>query len=336
MKDSDHSYKLLFSHPEMVADLLRGYVKEEWVQRVDFSTLEKVSGSYVSDDLREREDDAVWRVRLADEWLYVYLLLEFQSKVDRFMAVRMMTNLGLLYQDLVRSKGLTASGKLPPVLPVVLYNGDARWNAAENIGELVESIPGGLARYRPSLTYLLLDEGALMERGAESTRNLVTALFRLEKSRDKGDILSVVENLIEWLSQPGQAELRRAFSVWMNRVMTPPEDGLDLELEGAKEATDMLSKRMEEWRQEAREQGLREGREEGREEGARNGMSLLLVKMMETRFGEVSPSVVEKIGTLGSATLSEMAERILVAGSVAEVLGDPPAERSGSSKAPPR
>ena len=97
MKDSDHGYKLLFSHPEMVEDLLRGYVEEEWVSRLDFSTLEKVSGSYVSDDFREREDDAVWRVRLeGDDWLYVYLLLEFQSKVDRFMALRVMTYLGLL------------------------------------------------------------------------------------------------------------------------------------------------------------------------------------------------------------------------------------------------
>jgi predicted transposase YdaD len=88
MNDHDHSYKLLFSHPEMIADLLRGYVKEDWVDRVDFSTLEKVSGSYITDDLREREDDVVWRVRFADEWLYVYLLLEFQSTVDRTTATR--------------------------------------------------------------------------------------------------------------------------------------------------------------------------------------------------------------------------------------------------------
>lgn len=28
----DHSYKLLFSHPEMVRDLLTGFVKEDWVE----------------------------------------------------------------------------------------------------------------------------------------------------------------------------------------------------------------------------------------------------------------------------------------------------------------
>ena len=77
--DHDHSYKLLFSHPEMVADLLRGFVLEDWVKDLDFATLERVSGGYVADDLREREDDIVWRVRFGGEWLYVYLLIEFQS-----------------------------------------------------------------------------------------------------------------------------------------------------------------------------------------------------------------------------------------------------------------
>jgi predicted transposase YdaD len=70
--DHDSGYKLLFSHPDMVEDLLRGFVKEDWVQQLDFSTLEKDSGHYVSDDLRQREDDVVWRVRFRDEWLYVY------------------------------------------------------------------------------------------------------------------------------------------------------------------------------------------------------------------------------------------------------------------------
>ena len=50
--EHDHAYKLLFSHPQMVADLLRGFVREAWVQQLDFSTLEPVSGHYVSDDWR--------------------------------------------------------------------------------------------------------------------------------------------------------------------------------------------------------------------------------------------------------------------------------------------
>ena len=118
--EHDNSYKLLFAHARMVEDLLRGFVQEAWVDEVDFATLERVSGSYVSDDLREREDDLIWRVRLGPDWLYIYLLLEFQSTVDPYMAVRILVYVGLLYQALIRARQLPPSGKLPPVVPVVL------------------------------------------------------------------------------------------------------------------------------------------------------------------------------------------------------------------------
>jgi len=67
-----------------------------------YSTLEKMPGSYVTDDLRQRADDVVWRVKADGEWVYLYLLIEFQSSVDAWMAVRIMTYVGLLYQDLIR------------------------------------------------------------------------------------------------------------------------------------------------------------------------------------------------------------------------------------------
>ena len=100
--DHDHAYKLLFSEPEIIIDLLKGFVHEDWVKELDFKTLEKVSGSYVTDDLRAREDDVIWRVKCQQSWIYIYLLIEFQSTIDKYMAVRLMTYMGLLYQDLIQ------------------------------------------------------------------------------------------------------------------------------------------------------------------------------------------------------------------------------------------
>jgi hypothetical protein len=39
--EHDQSYKLLFSHAELVADLLRGFVCEDWLKALDFTSLEK-------------------------------------------------------------------------------------------------------------------------------------------------------------------------------------------------------------------------------------------------------------------------------------------------------
>ncbi len=92
----DSGYKQLFAFPAMVKDLLQGFVKEDWVEDLDFDTLERKNGSYVSDDLRTREDDIIWRVkwRGSDRCLYVYLLLEFQTEHEqRLGAIRALPDL---------------------------------------------------------------------------------------------------------------------------------------------------------------------------------------------------------------------------------------------------
>jgi hypothetical protein len=63
MAGHDTGYERLFPNHEMVADLLTGFVREPWVAEVELDTLERVNASYVSDDLREREDDLLWRPR---------------------------------------------------------------------------------------------------------------------------------------------------------------------------------------------------------------------------------------------------------------------------------
>jgi len=76
--------------------------------------------------------------------LYVYILLEFQSTVDRFMVVRMLTYIGLLYQDLIKRGQVKEGDYLPPVLPLVLYNGRTPWKAALDLEKLVAPAPGKL------------------------------------------------------------------------------------------------------------------------------------------------------------------------------------------------
>ncbi|QEA40833.1 Rpn family recombination-promoting nuclease/putative transposase [Pistricoccus aurantiacus] len=273
----DQSYKLLFSEPRTVRDLLTGFVREAWVKQLDLDSLEKVSSTFVTDDLRDREDDVIWRVRFGDEWLYVYLLIEFQSTVDAFMALRIMTYVGLLYQDLVKQKKLTQSGKLPPVLPIVLYNGGKRWNAARNVSELVQPVPGGLEQYRPDLPYLLLDEGAIVasEQWPKETRNVVSAIFRLEYHRSHQDAIELIGLLVQWLQAPEQTRLRRHFALWIKRVLLPSwvpddEEAEWQALNDLNEVHNMLAERAKQWPEHWKQEGRQEGEEKARLETARN------------------------------------------------------------------
>ena len=304
----DHSYKLMFSHKQMVRDLLSGFVKEAWVEQLDFSRMEQVSGTYITDELRDREDDMIWRIWWRDRWLYVYLLLEFQSREDDFMAVRIMSYLGLLYQDLIRQEAFTPSGKLPPVLPIVLYNGEKRWTAAQNIAHLVESVPGGLERYRPELSYLLLDEGAIVDAPgwSDEMRNIVAAVFRIEKHRNEKDVSEAMGHLAEWLSGPEQASLRRAIIIWFYRVFLPncapelefPEVS---DLTNLHEVHDMLAERIKKWPEQWEERGRLEAEQRALESKRNAARKLItLTEMNDQLIADIEELPVEEVEKLRS------------------------------------
>ena len=274
----DAAYKDLFSHPRMVEDLLRGFAAREWSDALDFSTLEKLPAEYVSDDLRRRHGDALWRVRFGEKaWLYLLVMLEFQSTTDRYMAVRILVYTGLLYQDLIRRGAFGDDGRLPPVLPVVLYNGRPRWTAPVEVADLIAPVEETLAPYQPSQRYFLLDERRWGEDDLPR-RNLVSALVGLENSGSAERLSKVLGALSGWLHGPGEDELRRAFVEWVRQVVLPGRfPGAALPVAQALEGGGaMLAESVKEWTEqwfrEGQERGLEQGREQGREQGLALGL----------------------------------------------------------------
>ena len=291
----DAAYKTLFSHPRVVGDLLRGFVPEPWTDALDLDSLEKLPAEFTSDDLRrQRRADAVWRIRFRGEWLYVLVLLEFQSTEDRYMALRILVYTGLLHQDLIRRGALGPHGVLPPVLPIVLYNGAPAWKAEAEVSRLIAPVHEDLARYQPSQRYLLLDEGRLGDEDLPE-RNLVSAIVRLEGCRTVAEVLRTLGELAQWLRGSGEVEFQRAFAAWVWSVVMPRQsdaealaDGPELAHgQGFEEVPTMLAERAQEWWEEIRREGLRAGREEGREEGraeVREAQQRLLSRLAARKF----------------------------------------------------
>jgi len=309
MVDHDGGYKLLFGNKRMVEDLLRGFVPQSWVDELDFSTLQLCEGSYVAEDHDRFEQDMVWRVRWEGErtqgerrWLYVYLLLEFQSRVERFMAVRMLNYLSLLYLDLVKQRELTESDKLPPVLPLVLYNGEQRWSAPRQVSELIETVPGGLTVYRPSLEYLVIDENRYSEEELASLENLAAALFRLEQSREPRRVREIVDALARRLQGAGKGPMRRAFGQWLHKVLLPERfPGVEIpETESLEDAQTMLRQRVIEW-----DRRVQELKEAGRRE--------ILLRQLEHKFGTVDPAARRRIEDAEDRQLLAWGENLLTA-----------------------
>jgi len=309
MGDHDHSYKLLFAHPRMVRELLETFVGGDWLAEVNFDTLEQVSDGYISDDLRARADDMVWRIRCGKH--HVYLLIEFQSRVDSFMAARVLAYVALLYQDLIRARQVRRGRGLPTILPLVLHNGAARWEAAEDLGSLLKPAPPGLERYSANVRYVSIDEGSYDDDELARHDNLVASLFRLEQCREYARVELLVSQLLAKLKDTGQASLCRAFAVWLDKVVLRRLSSGDVTMSDIWEKQTMLSERFDEWEAQFRREGHREGRKDGE--------AALLTLLLHKRFGELPKSVRARVGAASPEKLEQWGERLLEVSSLDEL-----------------
>ena len=311
----------------MVEDLLHGFAARDWSGALDFASLAPLPASYVSHDLRQRHGDLVWRVRFHDQrWLYLVLHLEFQSTVDRAMAVRMLAYTTLLYQKLIGEGVLREHDALPPVLPVVIYNGRRRWNAAADVSELIASGGAALARYQPSQRYFLLDEGRVGD-AVLPAGNLVSALIALETSRDRERLPELLGSLIGLLREQGDEELTQAFRSWVAQVLLPRRfrGGESGSLPRLEEVRTMLAEQVrewtEEWVEEGREQGIAQGREQGIAQG-RAEERALLCRLAERKFDAATArrlaAALEDVADSGR--LAEVGDWIIECGTAADLL----------------
>ena len=211
-------------------------------------------------------------------------------------------------QDLQRQNQLSPEGKLPPVLPIVLYNGAKDWRAATDLADLLASAPEELRALQPAQRYLLIAEGEYPPESLDGKTNLVAALFRLEHSRTARDMERVLLSLSEWLADPKYASLRRDFSQFASwQLRRKVKDPTIPETADLLEIRSMLEERGMEWW----EQWKLEGILEGKREGILVGEARLLHRLLERRFGSLPTWVEARLAKAVEEDLVRWGERVL-------------------------
>ncbi|HEY9279754.1 MAG TPA: Rpn family recombination-promoting nuclease/putative transposase [Eoetvoesiella sp.] len=280
---------------------------------------------FVTDKLRQRQGDLAWRIARRDGAdLYVLLMLEHQSVNDHIMALRVAIYCCLLYENLVRRKLIARRGRLPLVLPVVLYSGVKPWTAPLSTSALIDPAPIALRPYMLQMRYLLVDEGALVRSGLLPEHNLATLLFQLEHNQGIAQVQHLMQTIHNATQGPEYTELRRAFASWTRHVLLPralPNVAIP-GAEGLLEIKDMLSEHSRSWTHQWKMEGLEEGRREGRKQGWQEGECVILRRQLIRKFGPLTEAMEQRLKDASPAQLETWSLNILDARSLDEVFAD--------------
>ncbi|MEO5371841.1 MAG: Rpn family recombination-promoting nuclease/putative transposase [Magnetococcus sp. DMHC-1] len=323
--DDDSIYHRIFSHPEMVADLLRNFLEPNLLTELDLSHMRRMNTKFTARTGQRRRGDVVWEIpTCAGSSVFLILILEFQSDIDEWMVLRLDVYVGLLYQQLVDERKLKPADGLPPVLPIVLYNGEKpRWNAATSLRDLIR-LPAGspLWQYQPEMRYYVIDEGKFPDEDLKGRWSLTAVFFRIQHPATPASVLDASRDLVVWFDRhPDGPPVKRLFRellvVALERVKNNnPRPPVPVELE---EVVIMLTNYIDQWEKDIEQRGILIGEKNGEKNGILKGEMRTLLLQIQRRFGPVPEWVHARLASANLETLDMWTENILDAISLEDV-----------------
>jgi predicted transposase YdaD len=303
---------------------------------VDLSTLRVEDGSYVDPALTHRHSDLVLSARMHGERVYFYTLVEQQRDMEARMVLRTGQYMLHLWDTLARDPRLE---RLPPIIPIVIYNGRRRWTAPLAFQDLVAVPPAVQEHVLPHVPHFrirLLDlHGGRMDDLVESA---LTALGRVvlwclsvagDDQRLEKDMVHLRGALDEVVLAPDAPAAFAAILRYL-RATHPemPAEKVDAVMRNATgpEAREVVVDIIEEFK----DMGRQEGRQEGKQEGKQEALSSMLLDLLAHRFGPVPADAKKRILEADVKKLRRWALRVLDAASIQEVLGKPTARRASA------
>jgi predicted transposase/invertase (TIGR01784 family) len=202
----DSLFRAVFSRPHLAADQLRAVLPPALLEQLDLDQLRATDTSFIAQSLGTYEADLLFELPWAGRSAYVYVLHEHQASVDAFMAQRLLTYMGLIWAQYRKAYRDTKS--LPPIVPVVIYQGRQPWTAATAFDALVDYPPDArslLAPHVPSFEFVLDDLSRSSERSLRSRSEdplaALTLLLLKRAQEEQRALLETVRRFADLLTQ---------------------------------------------------------------------------------------------------------------------------------------
>lgn len=262
----------------MVKELLESFVGMQWVKHIDFSKAEPIDKSYVNEQYKKYEADIIYRLQFRHSELYLYLLIEFQSTVDKFIAFRMLQYIVELYRELIYHHKVK---KLPVVFPILIYNGEKKWTAPLSLEDCIDvpKILNDCKQYLPHFKYFPIIENEFSFEKLEQMKNAIATVFLLETGDDRIFYKTIdrINDLLYIYSKKNEFFLIRTLLYWLmhylqNQGIINSADEITALINTPEEAETMLARTLKKIKEDLRKEGFNEGIQKGIQKGMKRGV----------------------------------------------------------------
>lgn len=258
----DLGYKKLFANKDIFRQLLTSFVHEPWVQDLDFAKCELLKDTFVSRKYKKAFSDLLYKVKLRGRDVYIVVLLEFKSSPERFTPVQMAGYILDFYRHLLDAGKKPRA--LPPVFPILLYNGKRRWKQPLRLSALVEGA-ALLGKYKIDFECFPIRINSFSRKALLRIGNIVSTLFLAEAHYD---FEMVARELMKLVQDKEQRQAAFLFLNWFQQLFIHERisEGEYQTFEGIyydQEESPMLLESIRREKAQLRNAGKREGKREG-------------------------------------------------------------------------
>ncbi len=313
----DDAFRKVFSDKKIFIEFVNSFVPDIGISKISEENVYLESSIYKDPYFSNREADLLYRIRHNGRDLYIYILMEHQSKVDHLMAFRILGYMVRIweyhtkkYPDEIHKK----SFKLPPIIPIVFYDGRETWTATQFFNEKVYQ-QERFKKFIPMFMYELIDINKIPTQQLKKIKNAVSIILRLDSAK-KENALKIVKELtkiINLLPYEEQELLKKHINAYIMVLahrtginLTPEEIGDKGEVtqlferfeESLKEYIEeekrkAIQKGLQEGIQKGIQKGMQEGIQKGMQEGIREGLINGIRLALEVKFEEEGIEIVD-------------------------------------------
>lgn len=195
----DTYFKFVFSKLENVKTFIEEFFPEI-AKYVEIESIEADPTEKFSAETKEKSYlDFVANCKIKGEPSKIYFLFEHKSNPDKRIILQLIRYIISVWEeDIVNERELT------PILPIVFYNGERKWNIEQDTSERFKDFPKEIRDHLLSFRYLLFDVNSLRDEDIKQRINrnrMFMIALDVMRARLKGEDEEVVFEMLRELGR---------------------------------------------------------------------------------------------------------------------------------------